>query len=110
MSALSSPTAAADRNANAIAAEFAVSYGAGFEPAPDLKVLMTLKILKMAGKLPAIAILWQPPPADFKDFRDFKDFNDLNDFKDLIALKVPSLPKRIRANLASLRGQDGLSA
>ena|GEM_PF-5578142 len=76
----------------------------------------------MAGKLPAIAILWQPPPADFKDFRDFKDFNDLNDFrdfkdfndlndfKDLIALKVPSLPKRIRANLASLRGQDGLSA
>ena len=58
----------------------------------------------MAGNLPAIAILWQPPPADFKDF------NDLNDFKDLIALKVPFLPKRIRANLASLRGQDGLSA
>ena len=61
----------------------------------------------MAGKLPAIAILWQPPSAVFKDFNDL---NDLNDFNDLIALKVPSLPKRIRANLASLRGQDGLSA
>lgn len=64
----------------------------------------------MAGNLPAIAILWQPPSAVFKYFKDFKDFNDLNDLNDLIALKVPSLSKRIRANLASLRGQDGLSA
>lgn len=48
--------------------------------------------------------------AVFNDFKNFNDFNDFKDFKDLIALKVPSLPKRIRANLASLRGQDGLSA
>lgn len=74
---------------------------------PALSRHPTLNILKMAGNLPAIAILWQPPPAVFKDF---KDFNDLNDFKDLIALKVPSLPKRICADFTGLRGQDGLSA
>ncbi len=51
MSALSSPTAAADRNANATAADFAVSYGAGFEPAPDLKVINDLKDIKDGGQI-----------------------------------------------------------